>query len=91
MHSGVTSKTRKRNIVIPEDPGSFADAVIQIVQDASTGGSIESELEAAGKLRHPVVFIVGQHAGGIPALHDIKHNEVLTKIVMLCSHGCFEL
>ncbi|MEW5300680.1 MAG: hypothetical protein WDW36_003594 [Sanguina aurantia] len=47
--AGVTSKTRKRNIVIPEDPGSFADAVIQIVQDASTGGSVESELEAAGK------------------------------------------
>mmetsp|Transcript_22873 Transcript_22873/g.58315 ORF Transcript_22873/g.58315 Transcript_22873/m.58315 type:complete len:424 (-) Transcript_22873:283-1554(-) len=47
--AGVTVKTRKRNIVVPVDPGSFADAVVQIVQDASDGVSVEADLEAAGK------------------------------------------
>lgn len=47
--AGASSKTRKRNIVIPVDPGSFADAVIQLVQDASTTGSLENDLEAATK------------------------------------------
>lgn len=28
-------KTRKRNIVVPSDPGSFADAIIQIFHDAA--------------------------------------------------------
>jgi hypothetical protein len=43
-------KTRKRNIVIPSDPGSFADAVITIFQDASEGVSVEKDLEAAAKV-----------------------------------------
>ncbi len=43
-------KTRKRNIVIPSDPGSFADAVIAIFQDASEGVSVEKDLEAAAKV-----------------------------------------
>ncbi|KAJ9522813.1 hypothetical protein QJQ45_019789 [Haematococcus lacustris] len=47
--AGVTVKTRKRNIVVPVDPGSFADAVVQIVQDASDGQSVAEDLEAAGK------------------------------------------
>jgi hypothetical protein len=46
----VNVKTRKRNIVIPSDPGSFADAVIQIFQDASEGVSVEKDLEAAAKV-----------------------------------------
>lgn len=48
--AGVNVKTRKRNIVIPSDPGSFADAVIQIFQDASEGVSVEKDLEAAAKV-----------------------------------------
>lgn len=43
-------KTRKRNIVIPSDPGSFADAVITIFQDAAEGVSVEKDLEAAAKV-----------------------------------------
>ena len=31
-------KTRKRNIVVPSDPGSFADAIVQIFQDAAEEG-----------------------------------------------------
>lgn len=47
--AGVSNKTRKRNIVIPVDPGSFADAIVQIVQDASEGVSVETDLEEAAK------------------------------------------
>lgn len=49
LRSGVSVKTRKRNIVVPVDPGSFADAVVQIVQDAADGVSIEADLEAGSK------------------------------------------
>ena len=48
-HRGVSLKTRKRNIVIPVDPGSFANAIVQIVQDAREGSTLEEELEAATK------------------------------------------
>lgn len=47
--SGVNVKTRKRNIVIPEDPGSFADAVVTLCQDAADGICLEADLEAAAK------------------------------------------
>lgn len=47
--AGITVKTRKRNIVVPSDPGSFADALVQIIQDASDGKSLESDLEASAK------------------------------------------
>jgi hypothetical protein len=46
----VNVKTRKRNIVVPEDPKTFANAVIQIIKDASEGVSIERDLEAATKV-----------------------------------------
>ncbi|KXZ51094.1 hypothetical protein GPECTOR_14g77 [Gonium pectorale] len=46
---GVNVKTRKRNIVIPEDPGSFADAVVTLCQDAADGVNLEADLEAAAK------------------------------------------
>jgi len=50
----VNVKTRKRNIVIPSDPGSFADAVVHIVHDATedgdkAGGSVDAYLEAGAK------------------------------------------
>lgn len=47
--AGVNAKTRKRNIVTPVDPGSFADAVVQIVQDASEGNSLNDDLDSAYK------------------------------------------
>ncbi len=43
-------RTRKRNIVIPVDPGSFADALIQIVTDSfEPGKTLSEDLEAATK------------------------------------------
>ena len=46
---GVNVKTRKRNIVVPEDPASFADAIIALVTDAAEGASLDADLEAATK------------------------------------------
>lgn len=44
-------KTRKRNIVVPSDPGSFADAIVQIFQDAAEEGQpIDKNLEAGVKI-----------------------------------------
>mmetsp|Transcript_6052 Transcript_6052/g.6914 ORF Transcript_6052/g.6914 Transcript_6052/m.6914 type:complete len:430 (-) Transcript_6052:239-1528(-) len=46
---GARLKTRKRNIAVPLDPASFADAVVQIFVDASEGQSVEADLEAGVK------------------------------------------
>eukprot|EP00983_Pelagomonas_calceolata_P034318 1075592-Pelagomonas_calceolata.AAC.2 len=46
---GVQVKTRKRNIVVPSDPGSFSDAVVQIIQDAGENKGSEADLEAGAK------------------------------------------
>ena len=35
--SGVQIKTRKRNIAVALDPGSFADAVVTIFEDQKDG------------------------------------------------------
>jgi len=43
---GVTIKTRKRNIAVPLDPGSFANAVIAIFEDAE--GETAAEVLSAG-------------------------------------------
>ena len=43
-------KTRKRNIVVPHDPQSFADAVIDVLADAKETDDIEKTLEAANKV-----------------------------------------
>jgi hypothetical protein len=48
-HSGVSVKTRKRDVVAPVDPGTFADAVTAILQDTCEGVSIDADLEAIGK------------------------------------------
>ncbi|GBF95620.1 hypothetical protein Rsub_08602 [Raphidocelis subcapitata] len=49
--AGVNVKTRKRNIVVPSDPGSFADAIVQIFQDAADEGApLEKNLEAGVKV-----------------------------------------
>jgi len=47
--AGVQVKTRKRNIVVPSDPGSFSDAVVQIIQDAGENKGSEADLEAGAK------------------------------------------
>lgn len=48
--AGVTLKTRKRNIVVPVDPASFANAVIAIYTDAAEGcTTLEEELDAGTK------------------------------------------
>ena len=38
---GAQIKTRKRNIAVPLDPGSFADAVVAIFQDVKDGDDVE--------------------------------------------------
>lgn len=54
--AGVRIKTRKRNIVVPHDPQSFADALIDIIDDARPEGEVGAEttvpkvLEAANKV-----------------------------------------
>ncbi|KAF6265503.1 armadillo-type protein [Scenedesmus sp. NREL 46B-D3] len=48
--AGVNVKTRKRNIVVPADPASFATAIVQIFQDAADGVSVEKDLEAGVKV-----------------------------------------
>ena len=48
--SGVQIKTRKRNIAVAHDPGSFADAVVQIFEDAKDGDDLEKNLAAGVKV-----------------------------------------
>lgn len=49
--SGASIKTRKRNIAVPLDPGSFANAVVQIFEDSKEpGADAEKALEAAAKV-----------------------------------------
>lgn len=50
--AGVTLKTRKRNIVVPVDPASFANAVVAICQDSADAAgatTAQEELTAACK------------------------------------------
>lgn len=50
-HRGASIKTRKRNIAVPLDPGSFANALVQIFEDSGeANASVEKNLEAAGKI-----------------------------------------
>jgi hypothetical protein len=44
----VNVKTRKRNIVVPSDPGSFADAIIQIFHDAGAAAGVALPGAGAG-------------------------------------------
>jgi hypothetical protein len=46
----VRLKTRKRNIVVPHDPQSFADAVIDVIADAQESDDIVQTLAAANKV-----------------------------------------
>ena len=48
--SGVTIKTRKRNIAVALDPGSFADAVVAIFEDCNESDSLDQNLQAAVKV-----------------------------------------
>lgn len=48
---GARIKTRKRNIAVPLDPGSFAEAVITIFENAvEDGATVKEKLEAAVKV-----------------------------------------
>jgi hypothetical protein len=46
----VQIKTRKRNIAVALDPGSFADAVVTIFEDAKDGNDLEKNLAAGVKV-----------------------------------------
>ena len=48
--SGVQIKTRKRNIAVALDPGSFADAVVAIFEDQKDGDDLEANLLAGVKV-----------------------------------------
>ena len=48
--SGVQIKTRKRNIAVALDPGSFADAVVTIFEDQKDGDDLEKNLLAGVKV-----------------------------------------
>ncbi len=62
MRSGVNVKTRKRNIVVPSDPGSFADAIITYFQDAADGVSLEKDLDAGVKALDAVELDFSRYA-----------------------------
>ena len=49
--SGVQIKTRKRNIAVALDPGSFADAVVTIFEDQKDGDDLEKNLLAGVKVQ----------------------------------------
>lgn len=52
MRSGVQIKTRKRNIAVALDPGSFADAVVTIFEDARVDGdNLDQGLQGGVKAR----------------------------------------
>ena len=49
--SGVQIKTRKRNIAVALDPGSFSDAVVTIFEDARVDGdNLEQGLQGGVKV-----------------------------------------
>jgi hypothetical protein len=48
--SGVQIKTRKRNIAVALDPGSFANAVVDCLEDAKEGNDLEKNLQAGVKV-----------------------------------------
>lgn len=96
--AGATLKTRKRNIVAPADPGSFADAVITIIEDASEEGApIRQNLSAAvrglegveldfsryGDTLFEVLFAGGRMAGGGNVVEEGK--KLVTNV--LASEG----
>lgn len=51
LRRGVRVRARKRNIVVPLDPGSFANEVIQILQDnAKEDAPLQENLDAGIKV-----------------------------------------
>jgi hypothetical protein len=76
--AGVQIKTRKRNIAVALDPGSFADAVVVCFEDAREGGDLDTNLQAGlkvlesaeldfsryGDTLFEVLFAGGRLAGG---------------------------
>lgn len=48
--AGVQIKARKRNVAVALDPGSFADAVVTVFDEAAEGDNVEKDLHAAVKV-----------------------------------------
>ena len=61
-------KTRKRNIAVALDPGSFADAVVAIFEDQKEGNDLEANLQAGVKVMPSPHLLVVHHASRHPLL-----------------------
>ena len=59
--SGVQIKTRKRNIAVALDPGSFANAVVVCFEDARDTEDLEKNLQSAVKARFASTLAVLDH------------------------------
>ena len=55
--SGVQIKTRKRNIAVALDPGSFANAVVVCFEDAREDTDLEKNLQSAVKVHTSPVLL----------------------------------
>lgn len=97
--AGATLKTRKRNISVPLDPGSFADAIVTILTDAKEeGASTEKNLTAGvkglesvdldfsryGDTLFEVLFAGGRMAGGG---HVVEEGKKIDTNVLASSGG----
>ncbi|KDD75188.1 hypothetical protein H632_c819p1 [Helicosporidium sp. ATCC 50920] len=71
---GVRLKTRKRNIVVPHDPQSFADAVIEVLSDARESDDVDKTLDAANKVINEFWVLDGAE------LDFSRYGEVLFEV-----------
>lgn len=89
--AGATLKTRKRNITVPLDPGSFADAVVTIFDDAKEPDatvvqklqagvrvleSVELDFSRYGDTLFEVLFAGGRLAGGGNVVEEGKKLDI---------------
>jgi hypothetical protein len=96
--SGAQLKTRKRNIAVPLDPGSFADAVVTIFEDSKEeGNDLEKNLAASVKVLESaeldfsrygdtlfeVLFAGGRLAGGGNVVEEGKRLDTNVSAVLL--------
>ncbi|KAI7841114.1 hypothetical protein COHA_005339 [Chlorella ohadii] len=79
--SGVRIRTRKRNIVVPHDPQSFADALIIIIDDAREGleegdrANVAKVLDAANKAS--ITCVIRFHSASYCFMQTIVAAETL--------------
>lgn len=89
--AGATLKTRKRNITVPLDPGSFADAVVTIFDDAKEPDatvvqnlqagvrvleSVDLDFSRYGDTLFEVLFAGGRLAGGGNVVDEGKKLDI---------------